>query len=159
MTHELKGIHVLFALLAFFGITIGVNVAMATYAVTTFSGEDVSDPYIKGLAYNKTLAAHSAQRKLEWSATIDATRNSGATNIAVALRDHEQQPISGLKVDVTLRRPTNAKLDRTESLPVSGNGIYTASIKGIEPGVWDIVATTTSSDGTKFEATRRVVLQ
>ncbi|MBI1212628.1 MAG: nitrogen fixation protein FixH [Alphaproteobacteria bacterium] len=159
MIRELKGIHVLLVLLAFFGTVIAVNVAMATYAVTTFSGEDVSDPYLKGLAFNKTLAAHSAQQKLEWTATIDAERQNNTTEVAVAVRDHNQREIYGLKVAVTFRRPTNANLDRTEALATGSDGTYSASIKNLDAGAWDIVARTTAPDGTKFEATRRVILR
>ena len=159
MTRKITGRQVLFMLVAFFGVTIGVNIAMATYAITTFSGEDVSDPFIQGLAYNKTLAARSAQSHLRWSATIDATRSGNATKVAVAVRDHNQQIVSGLKVAVTFRRPTNAKLDRTEALTAANDGLYAAAVNGIEPGAWDLVVKTTAADGTTFEATRRIVLR
>lgn len=156
---QLKGSHVLFAMLAFFGVTIGVNIAMATYAITTFSGEDIPNPYIQGLAYNKTLAAHTAQSKLGWIAAIDATRAGTKTKVTVAIRDHDDRKLATLKVEVTFRRPTNAKLDRTEALVGDGGGNYAAELSGLAPGAWDVVARTTAPDGTLFEATRRVVLQ
>jgi nitrogen fixation protein FixH len=159
MKRELKGRHVLLVLLGFFGVTIGVNAAMATYAITTFSGEDISDPYVNGLAYNKTLAARSAQTKLRWTATIDATRATTVTNVAVVVHDHEHQDVRGLKVSITFRRPTNAKLDRTEALNAASDGTYAASLTGVAPGAWDLIVSTAAADGTRFEATRRVVLQ
>lgn len=156
---QLKGSHVLFATLAFFGVTIGVNIAMATYAITTFSGEDIPNPYIQGLAYNKTLAAHTAQSKLGWIAAIDARRAGQETTVTVAIRDRDDRNLANLKVEVTFRRPTNAKLDRTEALVGDGGGTYAAELSGLAPGAWDVIARTTAPDGTLFEATRRVVLQ
>jgi nitrogen fixation protein FixH len=156
---ELKSRHVLFMLLAFFGITIAVNITMATYALTTFSGEDVSDPYLKGLAFNKTLAAHSAQGRLGWTATIDV-RGAGktATTIEVSLRDRESRALNGLTVEATLRRPTDASLDRTVAFTADGEGRYAATVAGLARGQWDVVARV-KGDGTSFEALRRVVLQ
>ncbi len=156
---EVKGGHVLFALLAFFGITIAVNITMATYAVTTFSGEDVSDPYLKGLAFNKTLAAHSAQERLGWTATIEVRSAAKfATLIEVALQDREARPLNGLTVEVTLRRPTDASLDRTISLASHGDGRYAATVDGIVRGQWDVIARVKGGD-TSFEALRRIVLR
>ncbi|MEQ1868253.1 MAG: FixH family protein, partial [Micropepsaceae bacterium] len=71
MARELKGTHVLIALLAFFGVTLAVNIALATYAISSFSGEDVAKPYQQGLDYNKALEARAAQRDLGWSASIN----------------------------------------------------------------------------------------
>lgn len=156
---EVKGGHVLFALLAFFGITIGVNVVMATYAVTTFSGEDVSDPYMKGLAFNRTLAAHSAQAQLGWTATIDAGRGpNGLTTVNVGLRDREQRGLNGLTLEATLRRPTDATLDRAIALTADGDGRYSATVAGLAAGQWDVIAKA-KRDGASFEASRRVVLR
>jgi len=159
MTTELKGSHVLIATLVFFGVAIAVNIAMATYAITTFSGEDIPNPYIRGLAYNRTLAAHAAQNKLGWTAEIGAARMGADTRVTLSVRDHQSRELSTLKVEVTFRRPTNAKLDRTETLAGDGNGLYAASVRGLAPGAWDVIARTTAPDGTVFEATRRVVLK
>ena len=58
---RITGRHVLFAMLAFFAVVIGVNATMITYAVGTFSGEEEADAYRKGLDYNQTLARRSAE--------------------------------------------------------------------------------------------------
>ena len=42
---ELKGAHVLTALLMFFGVTIGVNIVFATFAIRSYPGEDRQIPY------------------------------------------------------------------------------------------------------------------
>jgi len=157
---ELKGWHVLVAMLVFFGVTIAVNVAMATYAITTFSGEDTADPYMKGLAFNKAIAAKAAQARLGWSANIEAHRGADRdTIVEVVMRDHDGNAKNGLKLEVTLRRPIDAHLDRTVPMTPGGEGSYTATIGALSLGQWDVIASAKADDGTPFLAMRRVVLK
>ena len=159
MRFELKGGHVLAILLGFFGVTIAVNAALAMYAIETFSGEDVSKPYLKGLEYNKTLAAHAAQTALGWSAEIEVERNVPDAIVTVRVFGRERAPKNGLAVTAELRRPTNAHLDRSVALEAAGDGVYRAKAKDLAAGQWDVIARTSSEDGTAFEAVRRVVLK
>ena len=159
MTFVVKGHHVLAMLLGFFGVTIAVNAAFVTYALDTFTGEDVPRPYLQGLAYNDTLSAHAAQAKLGWHATIDVERDGRDAVIDVVLNDKAGNPQTGLSLSFVLRRPTNAALDRSLALTESGQGRYSAHVAGVAAGQWDIVARATAPDGTPFEATRRVVLR
>jgi nitrogen fixation protein FixH len=156
---ELRGWHVLVAMLAFFSVTIGVNVAMATYAITTFSGEDTASPYMKGLAFNRTIAARTTQQHLGWIATIDARRKSKQEAVVeVTVRNHDGKALDGLTLSVTLRRPIDAHLDRTVTTTAAGDGTYVAVLGALARGQWDVVAIATSADGTTFEAERRVLL-
>lgn len=159
MTFELKGRHVLGLLLAFFGVTIAVNAVFATYAVSTFSGEDVSKPYLRGLDYNTTIAERAAQQGLGWSAEIGAVRGP-QTDVTVSVRivGHDGVPKDDLKVEAKLRRPTDASLDRTFAVDAAGKGTYRAVQNGVSPGQWDVIARATSANGDVFEAQRRVVL-
>lgn len=160
MTFELKGGHVLAVMLAFFGITIAVNAVFAVYAVSTFSGEDVSKPYMRGLEYNRTLAAREAQAKLGWSAEIDAARGGGSSiEVTVKIWASGGTPKAGLTVRATLRRPIDASLDRTIALAAVEAGIYRAVLKDISPGQWDVIVLAKSSEGAVFEAERRIVLE
>lgn len=158
MTWELKGWHVLAMILGFFGITIAVNVALAIYAIDTFSGEDVTTPYVRGLEYNRTLEARAAQQSLGWMASIDAAREKTGAAISVLIEDRNGQTKDVLTVEATLRRPTDANLDRSIDLVPAGNGYYKAVASGLAPGAWDIIVHAKSGD-VAFEAQRRVVLK
>lgn len=158
MTWELKGRHVLAMILGFFGITIAVNVALAIYAVDTFSGEDVTTPYVRGLEYNRTLAARAAQQSLGWMASIDAVREKTGAAISVQIEDRNGQAKDVLMVEATLRRPTDAHLDRTIALVPAGGGYYKAVASGLAPGAWDVIVHAKSGD-VAFEAQRRVVFK
>lgn len=156
---ELKGWHVLVMILAFFGVTIGVNSVFVSYALSTFSGEDETQPYLKGLAYNRTLAEKDAQAALGWQAQIDAQRiDGGETLVRVRILDRDAKPLNTLEVTMRLRNPVNSYLDRYLTLHARGQGDYEARITDLSRGQWDIIARTRANDGTGFVATRRVLL-
>ncbi len=158
MSGELKGWHVLAMMLGFFGITIAVNVALTVYAIGTFSGEDVSKPYLRGLEYNRTLDARAAQAALGWTVTIDAARANGGAAISAHVADRDGAAKSVLTVEAVLRRPTDAGLDRTITLTPSGDGNYRTVVADLAPGAWDIVVQA-KDGGVAFEAERRVILK
>ena len=159
MTRELTGLHVLLILFGFFGVTIAVNVAMSVYAIETFSGEDVSSPYVRGLAYNATLRERAAQTALGWRFTVAAERRGrSGVSLFVQVVDRDGKPKGALDVAATLRRPTNAAMDRSVTLKSEGDGSYRAELSDVAAGLWDIVVSTKSGAG-DVEADRRVVLQ
>ena len=156
---ELKGWHVLVMILAFFGVTIGVNTIFVSYALSTFSGEDVKQPYLKGLGYNRTLAQREAQAALGWSASIAARRASdGAAVVHVEITTGERTRLDTLDVTATLRHPVDARLDREVVLHPTPEGGYEARLPGLARGQWDVIARTRSPDNVTFEALRRVVV-
>ena len=156
---ELKGWHVLVMILAFFGVTIGVNTIFVSYALSTFAGEDVKQPYQKGLEYNKKLAGKEAQAALGWQATIAARREKNGESVFVLrLVNAENQPLSALDLNLLLRHPANAYLDRNLKLMPLGDGVYEARVADLKRGQWDVMASTHSSEKVAFQATRRVVL-
>lgn len=158
MTGEIKGWHVLAMLLAFFGVTIAVNTALTIYAIGTFSGEDVPKPYLQGLDYNRTLEARAAQHALGWTATISGTRDGADAAIAAHIAGRDGSPKSMLTAEAVLRRPTDARLDRTVPLVQMGDGNYEARVKDVAAGAWDIIVRAKDDSGA-FEAERRVVLK
>lgn len=156
---ELKGWHVLVIVLAFFGVTIGVNFVFVSYALSTFSGEDETQPYLKGLAYNQTLDARAAQAALGWRAEIGAQRLAGGeTLVGVRVTSRNGEALSALDMSARLRHPVNSRLDREVKLLARGDGRYDARIDGLPRGQWDIVAVAKTDHGAGFSAMRRVML-
>ena len=56
-----SGRTVLFSLVGFFTIVIGVNVTMMTLAISTMPGTEVESPYLAGIKYNAEISAARAQ--------------------------------------------------------------------------------------------------
>jgi nitrogen fixation protein FixH len=160
MVREFKGWHALVILLGFFGVTIGVNTVFVSYALSTFAGEDVSQPYLKGLAYNKKLAAVQAQNALGWSATMTAGRDASSKSLVidVIVLDGAKRPVASLALRAVLRHPVNAHYDREATFEEVGAGHYRARVADLRSGAWDIVARTDDNKSTPFEASRRFML-
>ncbi len=64
------GWHMLAILLAFFGVVIAVNLAMARLASSTFSGIVVENGYVASQHFNGWLAQAASERTLGWKAEV-----------------------------------------------------------------------------------------
>lgn len=114
-------------------------------------------PFDDGRRYNRELAAASAQQRLGWTAALEAPRRVAAAPIAVTVRDRSGAPVSGLAVELSVRRPVGALPDRRLVLAETGPGRYTAAVTLPLSGQWqfDIVA---RRGGEEFVYARRVVI-
>jgi nitrogen fixation protein FixH len=148
---KITGWHVLFAVVTFFVLIIGVDAFFIVKAYSTFSGEVASNPYEAGLAFNRTLAQREKQAALGWSAVVDTPRPG---LVAVQMKDRAGQPLTTLSVTGTLERPaTEAGRQVLDFKPV-GNGWYEA--RATLDGAWDLKATARNASD-QFEVETRLV--
>jgi nitrogen fixation protein FixH len=153
----IRGKHVLFGLLAMFGLVIAVNLVFVWFAVGTFTGVTTENPYKEGLAYNQVLAARDAQRDLGWQGAVTHDREgNGTRQIAVNLSDRDGKPLRGLSLEGSLRRPTHAGLDQPLVWRESAAGHYTAEVSLPELGNWDLAVSARDGDGPPFEMKARL---
>src|SRR6478752_1895278 len=109
-TKPLTGTKVFLMLVAFFGLVIGVNVTMMKLAIATLPGTDVDSPYAAGLTYEHEISAAHDQAARKWKVNAHIERrNDGGAMVQVEARDANGQPISGLKFDGRLERPTDKR--------------------------------------------------
>ena len=156
----LKGGHVLAIFLAFFLTVTGVNALMVTFAISSFSGEDVSSAYVKGLNYNAALAQHDAEGRSGFAVVAHAERASdGTTRIDAEVTQNGAFPQSDIAVTATLRHPANAHLDRTVPLALNGQGAFTAVVPDLNAGQWDLVIAVQRGGDTLYEARSRAWLR
>ena len=71
----LTGRMVLFSLLTFFGVVIGVNVIMMRLAIQTLPGTDVDSAYSASLAYEKEISAARDQNARNWKVDAHVERS------------------------------------------------------------------------------------
>jgi len=153
----IRGKHVLFGMLAMFGLIIAVNLVFVWLAVGTFTGVTTENPYKEGLAYNQVLAAREAQRDLGWQGSVTYDREeNGRRQIAVSLSDRDGNPLSDLSLEGSLRRPTHAGADQPLHWRESAAGRYTAEVSLPEPGNWDLAVRARDGDGPPFEMKARL---
>ncbi|WEK43144.1 MAG: FixH family protein [Candidatus Sphingomonas colombiensis] len=111
MTRPFTGWHMTAILVAFFGVVIAVNVAMATFASTTFGGVVVENSYVASQHYDRWLAEARAQGDAGWRAEPVAA----AGRLAVALTQRGA-PVSDAALTVTARHPLGRQPDQVLTL-------------------------------------------
>jgi nitrogen fixation protein FixH len=155
----LTGGKVLFMLLAFFGVVIGVNMIMMRLAIQTMPGLEVDSAYSASLAYEKEIVAASDQNARNWKVDARVRRGpDGATTLQVEARDHDGRPMSGLRFQGRFERPTDRRADQPVELAEMGIGIYRGNAPPIAAGQWDLVLEGVAAGRRMFLSKNRVVL-
>ncbi len=137
---QFTGKHMLAILIAFFGVVIGVNVLMAYFANSTWSGLVVENGYVASQSFDKDLARAKAQEALGWS--VNLSHLDGRIRITFA--DREQNKIEGLAIAGELERTVTDKQDQKLTFASMGSGVYTAPAN-LTPGVWEVEINATGS--------------
>jgi nitrogen fixation protein FixH len=155
----LTGAKVLFMLLAFFGVVIGVNMIMMRLAIQTLPGTDVDSAYSASLAYEHEIAAAHDQNARNWKVDAHIQRGpDGGATLQVEARDDSGKPMSGLKFQGRFERPTDRRADLPVALAETGIGIYRGSAPMIAPGQWDLVLEGDAAGQRMFLSKNRVLL-
>ncbi|HVD83596.1 MAG TPA: FixH family protein, partial [Bradyrhizobium sp.] len=153
------GAKVLFMLLAFFGVVIGVNMIMMRLAIQTLPGTDVDSAYSASLAYEGQIAAAHDQNARNWKVDAHIQRGpDGGATLQVEARDDSGKPMSGLKFQGRFERPTDRRADLPVALAETAIGIYRGSAPMIAPGQWDLVLEGDAAGQRMFLSKNRVVL-
>lgn len=155
----LTGRMVLFMLIAFFGVVIGVNGIMMQLAIETLPGTEVDSAYSASLAYEKEIAAAHDQSARNWKVDAHIQRGAdGGATVQVVAHDNNGKPMSGLKFLGRFERPTDRRADQPVELAEMGIGIYRGSAPLIAPGQWDLVLEAVKAGQRMFLSKNRVLL-
>ena len=155
----LTGRKVLFMLIAFFGVVIGVNMIMMRLAIQTLPGTDVDSAYTASLAYEKEIVAAHDQNARNWKVDAHIRRGpDGGATLQVEARDNNGKPMSGLKFQGRFERPTDRRADQPVELAEMGIGIYRGNAPLIAAGQWDLVLEGVAAGRRMFLSKNRVML-
>lgn len=130
---ELKGGHVLAMIIAFFGVIIGVNLVMAYFANSTWSGLVVENGYVASQEFDKNLAKARAQEALGWDVGFAFDKNS----VKVTFADAKGAKIDTLNLTGKLQRTVTDKEDQVLTFAWLGSGLYSAPAR-LAPGLWEV---------------------
>jgi len=162
-TRPLSGRTVLLCLLTFFGVVVGVNMAMMKLAIDTLSGTEVDSAYKASLAYNDEIRAAREQAARRWSVAGRIARGAdGWAAVEVEARDADNAPLAGLVFLARLQRPTDKRADRAVELSERAAGRYAGRVSDLAPGQWDLVIEADRSGGggeRLFLSRNRVILE
>ena len=148
---QIRGWHVLVAMIAFFGVIASVNAVFITAALRTYPGEVSVTPYEDGLAHNARLARQAAQAELGWRV---AAGTEGDT-VTLRFQDSAGAPVQDLALSGQLRRPATGAGALTPRFRETGPGLYVAQLGGVT-GAWDLSFQAQNAKGQLFEGERRL---
>ncbi len=137
MTGERKSLWIPWTIVAGFGVVTAVNGVMIWFALTTFTGLDREEPYLRGIGYNDVLAEARDQAATGWAAAVDAAPD----RLAVEVADAGAGPLRGAAVYARIKRPVDAHLDFETDLAAVGGGRYVAFVDWPAKGQWDVLVT------------------
>ncbi|GGB02011.1 cytochrome oxidase [Brucella endophytica] len=129
---EFTGRHMLITMLSFFGVVITVNVTMAIYANTSWTGLVVKNTYVASQQFNEKAAIGRAQSALGWQGAL----TYGGGKLSYRLADAEGAPVKPAGVTVTLKRPAYESEDMTVKLQPDGDGFSAQT--AVRDGIWII---------------------
>jgi nitrogen fixation protein FixH len=125
------GRHMLFIMLAFFGLILGVNVTMAYFAAGSWPGLVVQNSYVASQEFNGKLRDAAHQADLGWSGDLSYEAGS----LSFGLRDRQGKSIGISAVTAKLGRPSTIDQDvRLALKPVAGGQVRADHT--LAPGQW-----------------------
>jgi nitrogen fixation protein FixH len=148
-----EGRHVLFALLAFFGVMFIVNGIFLYYAVGTFNGFETSDAYRKGVNYNERIASEATQAAHGWEPVTRYEAN--AQKLIIEMRDAQGKGVAGLTLSGLVRHPVTDRDDQNITFFETAPGRYSAPLE-LSPGQWIFTGKATGSGGTLYRFKQRL---
>jgi nitrogen fixation protein FixH len=154
MTRTFTGWHMAAITISFFAVIIAVNLTLAFFASTSWTGLVVANSYVASQNFNRDAKIARQQQALGWQ--MNFTFNRGLAKIAILDRDN--QPITGLNIRTILQRPTDEAGDQELQLRDAGAGIYLAQVP-ISRGVWIADITAENSDRKLVRFVQRIFVE
>ena len=158
-SRPLTGRRVLAIFAAGFGVVFAVNAVFVFLALTSWTGLDTEEAYVKGLKYEETLARAEAQKALGWSMDWVLTEELGGRVFAVRLHDKRRLPVFGVTLTAELRRPTHEREDVSFVLAPHGDGVFRSEAQRIAPGNWNMTVLVDKEGETVFRREDRLFLK
>ncbi len=145
------------------GVVVAVNGVLVYFALSTWTGLETKDYYVRGLQYNQALAASRDQDARGWQARLsfDAVGEPAGGErqgtLSVVFTDRDGAPLEDLSVTAMLVRPTHEGHDATVTLEHQGDGLYAGVVRVALAGQWDARILAHRGDGT-FQTRQRLFL-
>lgn len=128
---EFTGRHMLFVMLAFFGVIITVNITMAVLATRSWTGLVVGNTYVASQEFNERTERGRAQLSLGWQAALSVEPG----RLGYRITDRNGSVIALEHVTLLLHRPVSAANDTEIILERSADGGYVKDIT-LDDGSW-----------------------
>ena len=152
-TGEFTGWHMLAAIVAFFSVIIGVNVTLAVFAGSSWTGLVVENSYVASQEFNKRAAEGRAQAALGWTSTL--TIADGRIRYGLADKDGRAVALAG--ATAAFRHPAYQAEDVTVELSRQPDGALGAE-RAIRDGVWIVEVLANAGLDHPYRDVRRLMI-
>ncbi|MBO0906142.1 FixH family protein [Jiella sonneratiae] len=129
---EFTGRHMALVMAGFFGTIIAVNLTMAYFAESTWSGLVVANSYVASQTFDADTEERESELARGWTAHTDYRDG----RFRLVLEDAAGRPVRGAAVRATIGHPVNANFDRTLTLAPAAGGAYDAETM-LTRGRWE----------------------
>jgi nitrogen fixation protein FixH len=150
---QFTGRHMLAIMLSFFGVIVAVNLVMATFASTSWTGLVVKNSYVASQQFNRKAEEGRQQAALGWTGKL--TIADGA--IRYALADRSGAAVAMREVQAFLRRPAYEGEDHKIMLQRVADGVFAAR-HFVRDGIWIVEIDADTSAQKPYRDVRRVVV-
>jgi nitrogen fixation protein FixH len=147
MIRTFTGWHMAAITISFFAVIIAVNLTLAVFASTSWTGLVVANSYVASQSFNRDAEIARRQQALGWQLNLVVDRSLAK----IIILDRAGRPMTGLNLRAVLQRPTDEAGDQVLELREAGAGIYSTNA-AIGGGVWvaDITAENSNNDLMRF---------
>jgi nitrogen fixation protein FixH len=128
---EFTGWHMLFIMLAFFGVIIAVNVTMAVLAGRSWTGLVVKNSYVASQHFNEELLEARRQAARGWQSKLGYSDD----RLQFSLATGAGEPVVIEDLKASIGRPASEAQDQTVALRHLGAGLYGGDVS-LAPGIW-----------------------
>lgn len=152
---ERKSLWIPWVFVGAFLFVVGVNGVMIYFAVSTFSGVETENHYIKGIRYNSALEGQRAQTERGWKVGLDFVSPEPLKGrVSLNLRDKEGNLLRDATATLRAVRPVAVGHDFDIELSYLGEGRLAAEPSFPLPGVWDLKLSVVHATGDYQEVKR-----
>ncbi|TDQ61715.1 nitrogen fixation protein FixH [Maritalea mobilis] len=151
---EFTGKHMLMVIGLFFGTIITVNLIMAYFATTSWTGLVVKNSYVASQHYNEKLVANRAQDALGWTPTLAVEQGT----LRYRLLDAKGAPVVAEQAEAKLMRPSHEREDHMVTLLPDANGDFVVDHE-LGFGAWDIELQLVSENDIPFVYRERFMVE
>lgn len=125
------GFHMAACMAAFFGVIIAVNLTMASFASSSWTGLVVKNSYVASQKFNTELAEAEAQSALGWKSDIVYENR----RLMFGLTDQTGRQLAPQNVILSIGRPAFEQKDQKLQLTAAQSGLYGSPLE-LEDGTW-----------------------
>ena len=154
MTPAFTGWHMAAITVSFFAIIIAVNLTLAVFASTSWTGLVVANSYVASQSFNRDAEIARLQQALGWQMKLTVNRGF----VQISILDRENQTLPGLSIRAILQRPTDEAGDQILKFQDAGAGNYMAQAV-IGSGVWVADVTAEGSDHKPVRFVQRIFVE